>query len=99
MGKPRKPLKEILNQFDEEADTSTEAPIPSQSVDITEDSLIAQLAIPKNKSEKIRFTLDLEKSLDNRLKKVAKRLNRTKADVTRIALEQLLTQLEAEMNE
>jgi hypothetical protein len=57
-------------------------------------SLAAQLANPKKKTIKIRFTLDLEKPLDDRLTKAANRLNRPKAEVARIALERLLEELE-----
>lgn len=61
-----------------------------------ENSLTASLLLSKKKLVKVRFTLDLEKPLDIRLTKAASKLNRTKADLTRIALEKLLTQLEEE---
>ena len=61
-------------------------------------SLTDTLQLPKTKQDKIRFTLDLEKSFDDRLNNAAKRLNRSKAEITRIALERLLNDLETEWN-
>ncbi|MBE9097838.1 hypothetical protein, partial [Tychonema sp. LEGE 07203] len=59
-------------------------------------SLTEQLSQPKKKAGKIRFTLDLERDLDKRLSSAAKHLNRSKADLTRVALERLLEELENE---
>jgi hypothetical protein len=92
MTKGRKPLTQILGQFDEDDDVKPEAVDRATS----SDSLTAQLANPKKKATKIRFTLDLDKPLDDRLNKSAKNLNRSKADIARIALERLLNELEQE---
>ena len=97
MTKSRKSLDEIMGKFDE-SKPSTQ-PIDSKtSVEVDSalpsNSLAAQLANPKKKTTKIRFTLDLEKPLDDRLTKAANRLNRPKAEVARIALERLLDELE-----
>ena len=97
MNKPRKPLDEIMEQFDE-----NKSSIPSrdrvEKVELepapSSDSLIVQLAKPKKKVTKIRFTLDLDKPLDDRLNKAAKHLNRHKSELARIALERLLDELE-----
>ena len=59
-------------------------------------SLTASLQRAKKKPVRVRFTLDLDKTLDSRLSKAATQLNRSKADLTRIALEMLLDQLEKE---
>ena len=59
-------------------------------------SLTASLQRAKKKPVRVRFTLDLDKTLDSRLSKAATQLNRSKADLTRIALEMLLNQLEKE---
>jgi hypothetical protein len=59
-------------------------------------SLVERLQLPKKKPDKIRFTLDLEKPLDDRLNRAASKLNRPKADIARIALERLLDELEDE---
>ena len=97
MNKVRKPLNEIMEKFDDDK-TSTPPTTSSKSVEadsaIPANSLAAQLANPKKKTTKIRFTLDLEKPLDDRLTKQANRLRRSKADLARIALEKLLEQLE-----
>ena len=61
-------------------------------------SLTLSLQKTNTKIVKVRFTLDLEKSLDTRLTEAATKLNRSKADLTRIALEMLLKQLEDEWN-
>jgi hypothetical protein len=99
MTKGRKPLTQILNQFDGN-EVPLEDPEEKQPKDVdkveSSDSLTAQLANPKKKVTKIRFTLDLDKSLDDRLNRSAKSLNRSKADIARIALERLLDELERE---
>lgn len=98
----RKKLTEIQDAW-ENPDTNLEE---ESSLDLSEtssdnnksdeNSLTASLLVSKKKPVKVRFTLDLEKPLDSRLTKAASKLNRTKADLTRIALEKLLTQLEEE---
>ena len=100
MNKSRKPLNEIINKFNSTEETpmiSTEKLEPVLvETSLPTDSLTAQLANPKKKTTKIRFTLDLEKHLDDRLNKSAKYLNRSKADLARIAIERLLDELEQE---
>ncbi|WP_099239297.1 ribbon-helix-helix protein, CopG family [Synechococcus sp. BDU 130192] len=88
MSKQRKALDQILETFEEET------PKTEQSTAVDTNPLAAQLAKPAKKKGKIRFTLDLEKPLDDRLTKNAKKLNRTKADLVRIAVERLLEELE-----
>lgn len=99
MSKPRKPLNEIMEKFDEN-ETSNPPIDRLESVEVdpapSSNSLIAQLAKPTKKVTKIRFTLDLEKPLDDRLNKAAKHLNRHKSELARIALERLLDELEQE---
>jgi hypothetical protein len=99
MSRDRKPLSQILDKFEggeATVDLIEELqPVVADQVK-SPDSLTAQLAIPKKKATKIRFTLDLEKPLDDRLNKSAKNLNRSKADIARIALERLLDELEGE---
>lgn len=99
MSKPRKSLDEIMEKFDETESTSALVK-ESESVMIEptppSNSLTAKLAKPQKKVTKIRFTLDLEKSLDDRLNKAAKHLNRHKSELARIALERLLDELEQE---
>jgi predicted DNA-binding protein len=75
--------------------------LPHQEKEIEKPSgsLTESLKRTKKKQEKIRFTLDLEKPLDERLQKAANKLNRTKAEITRIALERLLNDLETEWNQ
>ena len=99
MSKPRKSLDEIMEKFDEtestfalvkELESVTIEPTPSSN------SLTEKLAKPQKKVTKIRFTLDLEKPLDDRLNKAAKHLNRHKSELARIALERLLDELEQE---
>ena len=96
----RKPLNEILGKYSESGITTASSseiaapPIP-EAVQ-PESSLTSQLANPKKKTTKIRFTLDLDKPLDERLNKSARQLNRSKADLARIALERLLDELEGE---
>ena len=100
MSKERKPLNDILGKYNENGlasnlDPETSTVAITQEIQ-TEDSLTSQLANPKKKTTKIRFTLDLDKPLDDRLNKSAKHLNRSKADLARIALERLLEELERE---
>jgi hypothetical protein len=100
MNKVRKPLNQIMEKFDESVETTIQPAEEStlEPVDPvpTVDSLTSKLANPKKKVTKIRFTLDLDKPLDDRLNKSAKHLNRSKADVARVALERLLDELEQE---
>lgn len=99
----RKKLTEIQDAW-ENPDSNLKEESPLDSSPTSEDnnnksdenSLTASLLLSKKKPVKVRFTLDLEKPLDIRLTKAASKLNRTKADLTRIALEKLLTQLEEE---
>jgi hypothetical protein len=100
----RKKLDEIENLFSQpkqEPETQVsdlrkeEGELPARDV-TTPNSLTSSLKLPKKKQEKIRFTLDLEKPLDERLQKAANRLNRAKAEIARIALERLLNDLETE---
>jgi hypothetical protein len=99
MNKPRKSLDEIMEKFDE---TELTSPTTKESESVTieptpsSNSLIEKLAKPQQKVTKIRFTLDLEKPLDDRLNKAAKHLNRHKSELARIALERLLDELEQE---
>lgn len=93
MSKQRKALDQILGTFEEDT-TPTDTPQTERSTPVDPNSLAAQLAKPSKKKSKIRFTLDLEKPLDDRLTKNAKKLNRTKADLVRIAVERLLEELE-----
>jgi predicted DNA-binding protein len=67
----------------------------NENISTNQNSLAAQLAQPSRKKSTIRFTLDLEKSLDKRLTQSAARLNRSKADLVRIAVNRLLEELEA----
>jgi hypothetical protein len=96
----RKKLDRIMEEYD-----SDRAPSPEDETQIAErvespnstkstKSLAERLTNKKKKTTKIRFTLDLEKPLDDRLNKAANRLNRSKADLARIALERLLDELE-----
>jgi hypothetical protein len=104
MSKSRKSLNEIMGEFDDDStkptlreQASSELAASSISVDVdsalSSNSLVDRLANPKKKTTKIRFTLDLEKPLDDRLNKAAKLLNRPKAEVARIALERLLEEI------
>jgi hypothetical protein len=100
MNKARTPLNQIIGKFDERTEptsqpTEASTPDPVEPVQMG-DSLTSKLANPKKKVTKIRFTLDLDKPLDDRLNKSAKHLNRSKADVARVALERLLDELEQE---
>ena len=95
MSKQRKPLDQILGAFDEGTAPPTVTPTTEENTAIDTNTLAAQLAKPSRKKSTIRFTLDLEKSLDNRLTKSASKLNRSKADLVRIALNRLLEELEA----
>ncbi len=103
MSRTRKPLDEIMNKFESNEKNTN---LPTEAVETSTattppptDSLTASLAMPKKKVTKIRFTLDLDKPLDERLSKSAKYLNRSKADLARIALERLLDELEREWNQ
>jgi hypothetical protein len=100
MNKVRKPLNQIMEKFDESVEATIQPPEESTPDPVdpvpTVDSLTSKLANPKKKVTKIRFTLDLDKPLDDRLNKSAKHLNRSKADVARVALERLLDELEQE---
>ncbi|OKH12304.1 ribbon-helix-helix protein, CopG family [[Limnothrix rosea] IAM M-220] len=89
----RKKLDDILGNFEEDT-TTVETPKAVKETSTETNSLAAQLAKPSKKKAKIRFTLDLEKPLDDRLTKTAKKLNRTKADLVRIAVDRLLEELE-----
>jgi hypothetical protein len=91
---PRKKLDEIKQYFDE-PEQGTATPTQGEESEVT-GSLTDTLKQPKKKPGKIRFTLDLEKPLDERLNQAAKRLNRSKAEITRFALERLLEELEEE---
>lgn len=95
MSKQRKPLDQILEAFDEGTAPATVTPTTEANTATDTNSLAAQLAKPSRKKATIRFTLDLEKSLDNRLTKSATKLNRSKADLVRFAVERLLEELEA----
>jgi hypothetical protein len=93
MSKQRKSLDQILDSFEEPTALPTPSN-PEEKMDTTQNPLVAQLAKPSRKKSTIRFTLDLEKSLDNRLTKSATKLNRSKADLVRFAVERLLKDLE-----
>ena len=107
MNKPRKPLNEIMEKFDE---TELTSPLVKESESVTiavadgkpceptppSNSLTAKLTKPQKKVTKVRFTLDLEKPLDDRLNKAAKSLNCPKSEIAREALERLLDELEQE---
>lgn len=99
----RKKLDEIQNLFShsEQRAASPKEHQTKQSeseevVGTASGSLTDKLRLPKTKQDRIRFTLDLEKTLDDRLNNAASRLNRSKAEITRIALERLLSDLETE---
>jgi hypothetical protein len=99
----RKKLDEIQNLFShsEQRAASAKEHQTKQSeseevVGTASGSLTDKLRLPKTKQDRIRFTLDLEKTLDDRLNNAASRLNRSKAEITRIALERLLSDLETE---
>jgi hypothetical protein len=98
MTKERKQLNEILVKYNvgESKVVAKPSLIEPTLEPPTNDSLTNQLANPKKKVTKIRFTLDLDKPLDDRLNKSARLLNRSKADLARIALERLLDELEQE---
>jgi hypothetical protein len=98
MTKERKQLNEILVKYNVGESKVVQSPslIEPTSEPPNNDSLTNQLANPKKKVTKIRFTLDLDKPLDDRLNKSARLLNRSKADLARIALERLLDELEQE---
>lgn len=94
----RKTLKDIQSEFEKVESSSVSVSESHQTPSEPEGSLTASLQKPKKRPSKIRFTLDLEKPLDIRLTKAASKLNRPKAEVTRIALERLLDELEREWN-
>ena len=93
MNKKRNQLDQILGKFEGDI-TSTEISQVDQTTTSDINPLAAQLAKPAKKNKKIRFTLDLEKPLDDRLTKAAKQLNRSKADLVRFAVDRLLEELE-----
>lgn len=62
-------------------------------------SLTKKLAKPQKKVTKIRFTLDLEKPLDDRLNKAAKLLNCHKSEIAREALKLALDKIEQERHQ
>jgi hypothetical protein len=95
MSKQRKPLDQILGAFEEDVVTPSLPVSRDENIPTNQNSLAAQLAQPSRKKSTIRFTLDLEKSLDRRLTQSAARLNRSKADLVRIAVNRLLEELEA----
>ncbi len=95
----RKKLTEIQAAFEQEEHdetTSTSETTPAEIEEVKDDSLSASLQLPKKSNRKIRFTLDLEKPLDDRLTKAANKLNRSKAELVRFSLERLLDELESE---
>ena len=99
MSKPRKSLDEIMEKFDENQSTSqpvNESESVTSELTSPSNSLTVKLAKLKPKVTKVRFTLDLEKPLNDRLNKAAKYLNRHKSELARIALERLLDELEQE---
>jgi hypothetical protein len=99
MSKSRKSLDEIMGKFDE---SESNSPLVKESEFVTieptqpSNSITAKLAKSPKKVTKVRFTLDLEKSLDDRLNKAAKSLNCPKSEIAREALERLLDELERE---
>lgn len=95
MSKQRKSLDQILDSFEEQTASPTTSPNPEERTDTTQNPLVAQLAKPSRKKPTIRFTLDLEKPLDDRLTKTASRLNRSKADLVRFAVDRLLKELDS----
>jgi hypothetical protein len=99
----RKKLDEIQNLFSHSEQKAaspkehkTKQNESEEVVGAASGSLTDKLRLPKTKQDRIRFTLDLEKTLDDRLNNAASRLNRSKAEITRIALERLLSDLETE---
>jgi hypothetical protein len=99
MSKPRKSLDEIMGKFDETESTSAlvkESESVTSEPTLPSNSLTAKLTKPQKKMTKVRFTLDLEKPLDDRLNKAAKSLNCPKSEIAREALERLLDELEQE---
>ncbi len=93
----RKKLSEIQSVFEQvQPEPQQFQPTEPADVEDTSGSLTASLKQPKKKLSKIRFTLDLEKPLDDRLNRAANKLNRSKAELTRFALERLLDELEEE---
>lgn len=94
--KPEQPIFQPEQPIFQETEHSQPTPTPINPSPQKEGSLSAKLQQPKKASSKIRFTLDLEHPLDDRLNRAANKLNRTKAELTRIALEMLLEKLEQE---
>ncbi len=94
MTKQRKSLDQILGAFEGETAPITTASRPEEKTEASQNPLVAQLAKPSRKKSTIRFTLDLEKSLDDRLTKRASQLNRSKADLVRFAVDRLLKELD-----
>ena len=93
----RKKLTEIQAAFEQDQPLSTQPESETKpKEEVNDGSLSASLKLPKKSTRKIRFTLDLEKPLDNRLNKAANRLNRSKAELVRFAVERLLSELESE---
>ena len=98
----RKKLTEIQAAFDlppaasrsDSRDLNSD-PIPAAE-EVKDGSLSATLKVPKKSAKKIRFTLDLEKPLDDRLNKASSKLNRSKAELVRFAVQRLLEELESE---
>lgn len=73
-----------------------QAPLDFDGSLVKDGSLSAALKVPKKSAKKIRFTLDLEKPLDDRLNKASSKLNRSKAELVRFAVKRLLEELESE---
>jgi predicted HAD superfamily phosphohydrolase YqeG len=99
MTKPRKSLDEIMGKFDETESTSAlvkESESVTSEPTLSSNSITAKLTKPQKKVTKVRFTLDLEKPLDDRLNKAAKSLNCPKSEIAREALDRLLDELEQE---
>jgi hypothetical protein len=94
VSKQRKSLDQILGAFDGETAPPTTSSKAEEKMEASKNSLVAQLAKPSRKKSTIRFTLDLEKSLDDRLTTRASQLNRSKADLVRFAVDRLLKELD-----
>ena len=89
----RKKLTEIQAAFALDSNAQESAESTEVEVDVKDGSLSAALKIPKKSTKKIRFTLDLEKPLDDRLNKASSKLNRSKAELVRFAVNRLLEEL------
>lgn len=92
----RKKLTEIQAAFDRGSDRIETAESTEVEEEVKDGSLSAALKVPKKSAKKIRFTLDLEKPLDDRLNKASSKLNRSKAELVRFAVKRLLEELESE---